>query len=211
MLPRVTGNSTPEPVPSLTSRTMTLLAQQSMGRWSMTFGVLVLGISGLFGGWTPAPPRPPATVDTVIDGGAWRVTILRARLVGDLKPMVLSNDEDHWIVVVAKVEITTEETWTHLGQILELPPVQGVEGERAAGVVLMRDARRINQLHPAMPEEVAFFWQQKAGSPVPTEITVRVGAREYRMDTLTKADAWMPNDEAEVLVRVPVVDKREAK
>lgn len=208
--PAVTTDPTAQPPASLAKRVGALLAQQPMRNWSMVFGVVAVAISGLFGGWQPAPPKPPATVNTQIDGGAWKVTVTGVRAVGELKPMVLSDKENHWLVVVADVEITAEKSWTNIGGILELTGVDGVDGERAAGVVLMRDARRINLLHPGMPEKVAFFWEQRAGTPLPTEVTVRVTAREYRENSLTKADEWMPDDKGAVLVRAPVVDKREA-
>jgi len=191
-------------------RIRTTLSEQPMRRWGIGLGALVLAVSGLFGGWKPAPAPPPAAVNSVVDGGSWRVTITGARLVGELKPMVLSDKGNHWVVVLATVEITAERTWKHIHQILTLSGVDGVKDGPARDVLLMRDATKISQLNPGLPEKVAFFWEHKAGSPVPTEITVQVQAWQFRVNSLTQGREWMPDDDAMVEVRVPVADRREA-
>lgn len=193
----------------LGDRTKAALAGQGARRWGYGLGAVVLAVSGLFGGWKPAPPPPPAQAGTVIDAGPWRVNIRDARLTGELEPMLLIKKENHFIVVVATTEITGDETWKGISSILELSGVDGVDKPYPAGVVLMRDATKIGQLHPGMPEQVAYFWERAAGSPAPTEIIVRVKAYEYRANSLTDHMEWLPLPEADTGVRVPVIDKRE--
>lgn len=197
---------------NLTGRVRSTLAEQSTGRLSMGAGAVVLAISGVFGGWAPTPPPPPASIDAPIDGGRWQVTVSGARLVGELKPMSLSKKENYWLVVIATVEIKAEKTVRYLGSIVHLPDDDDEDGETEspAGVVLMRDGRKINQLNPGMPEKVAIFFEQPAGRPAPTEITAIIRAYEYRENTLTGGIEWMPNDEGETEVLIPVLDKREA-
>jgi hypothetical protein len=201
-------------------RVIVQLAQQSMRRWAAGLAVVVLAISGLFGGLKEAEPKPTA-VNTEIDAGPWKVKVTGARLVGELKPMTLSEKGNNWIVVLATVEITADTTWRYLNEVVQLAPIDGVKDpvsktlagtpvQRTSGVVLLRDAARIDQLNPGMPEEVAFFWELKAGSKLPTEVKVYIGSRVFREDSLTSRMTWMDSSEDNQHVVVPVVDRREA-
>lgn len=191
-----------------------MLAEQTLGRWAVGAGAVVLAISGVFGGWEEAEGPPPTGAGVPIDGGAWTVTLHDARLVGELPPMRLPDKENHWIVVVATIEVKTEQTRS-IGSVLQLPETEGIDNDEdgltsARDVVLMRDATIISELHPGMPEKVAFFWERKKNSPVPSELRVVVTAWEYRENTLTLGHEWFPNEDAYTVAGIPVLDKRDA-
>ncbi|HEX6684626.1 MAG TPA: hypothetical protein VF062_17610 [Candidatus Limnocylindrales bacterium] len=194
---------------------------QSKQWWGVSLGVLILAASGLFGGLDSAPPPPPTAVNSEIDAGPWKVTITGARLVGELPPMRLSDKGNMWIVVLATVEITADQTWRHLNEIVQLDPIDGLKRKVSRnsakvpvhfndGIVLMRDAAKIDQLNPGMPEKIAIFWELTAGAKIPAEVKVYIGHREHRINTLTNHLEWMDLSEENRAVAVPVVDKRES-
>jgi hypothetical protein len=189
-----------------------------MPRWGALLGVLILAISGLFGGLDTAPEEHVA-IDTAIDAGPWKVTVTGARLIGDLKPMHLSKKENYWIVVLATVEITADRTWDVLRETVQLAPMPGLKAEPTKtmsgtpvvhneGIVLMRDASQIDQLNPGMPEKLAYFWELESTVKLPTEVKVYIGFRKFREDSLTSRMAWMDNSEHNQSVVVPVLDRR---
>jgi hypothetical protein len=185
------------------------LAQPSMGRWSVGLGVIGLALSGLFGGLEPAsaPTVPTVAVDTAIEAGPWRVTVTGARLAGDLPPLLLQDKADHWVVAVATVEITADETETDLRQILRLSGVDGLKTEAPSNMVMLRDSTVVKQLNPGMPEKLLFLWEQSSGARVPTEITVRVQGLTWRPDSLTGRNDWK-DPKTCATVSVPVQDRR---
>jgi len=194
------------------------LSNLPMHRWILIITVVALGLSSAFGGLRTAPERP-AAVDTPIDGGPWKVTITGARLVGELPPMYLSDKKNYWIVVLATIEITADQTWRYLTQTVQLAPTKGVKGNLSetmagaayhpnSGIVLLRDVTVVDQLNPGMPEKLAFFWELEANAPIPSEVKVYIGVRKYRMDNLTSKMEWMDHSELNKPVVVPVVDRR---
>lgn len=123
MLATVTAHGRNSGGPSTVSgRLLGQLAQQSMPRLGIGIGVVALAVSGLFGGLQEAtePAAKPVAVGEVADGGPWKVTVTRARLVNDLKPMVLKDKGNRWIVVIAKVATEEATVEPHVGGRYEL-------------------------------------------------------------------------------------------
>jgi hypothetical protein len=196
------------------------LGQLTMQKWAIGIGVLAVAISGLFGG-LDAVPQKPTGVGVAIDAGLWNVTVTGARLVRDLPPMRLSDKKNYWIVVLATVEIKADRTWNILDESVQLAPIPGIKQKptktltgmalhQNEGTVLMRDATVIRGLHPGMPEKLAYFWELESTAPIPSEVTVYIGFRKYRMDGLTSKMEWMEDSEHNKSVVVPVVDRRTA-
>ncbi|HCT78222.1 MAG TPA: hypothetical protein DGT23_16930 [Micromonosporaceae bacterium] len=195
---------------TLSKRVVTRLARQSLRRWGVGIAVLALGVSGLFGGLEPVTRKAPAVaVGTAIDGGPGLITVTKVQLHQTLPPMVLQDKANHWLVVVAKVEITAEESWTALSGMIQLSGVDGLVDKRPTPM-LVRDGARTGMLHPGMPEEVAFFWERKAGTPAPKEVTVQVNLRIHRKESFGGSMQWMPEEMPAGEVTLPLVDKRTA-
>ncbi|WP_162907177.1 hypothetical protein [Allorhizocola rhizosphaerae] len=198
----------------MSRRALSMLAEQTLGRWAAGVGAIVLAVSGVFGGWEKAEGPPPTGPGVAIDGGTWTVTLHDARLVGELGPMKLPRKENHWLAVVATIEVKTDETRPISG-VIQLPETAGIDNDEdgltsARDVMLMRDATIISQLHPGMPEKVVFFWEREKNSPVPSELRLVVTAWEYRENSLTQGNEWFPNEDAYTVASVPVLDKRDA-
>ncbi|NUT35040.1 MAG: hypothetical protein HOV79_18440 [Hamadaea sp.] len=184
---------------------------------SYVVGGLALAVSAAFGGFAPIEnPEPVLKAGQVDAGKPWNVTILRARLVKDLEPAArLQDKNNHWLAVVADIEITDVESHSDIRDILLVPKAEGlVLGERtsttkeyrAYEVIVTSDGTRVESLHPGLKETVAFLWEQK-GDVVPTEVEIQIMGMTWRKDSLTGVMGW--HDLApRATLTVPVEDKR---
>jgi hypothetical protein len=131
----------------------------------------------------------------------------------------LSDKKNFWVVVLATVEITADETWIYPNETVQLAATKGITAhpvktlagvmvQRYDGIVLVRDATRIDQLHPGMPEKLAYFWELESTAPIPKEVKVFIGFRKFRQDELTRHMNWMDYSEHDASVVVPLVDRR---
>ena len=199
------------------------LAGQSMRTWGAAAGVIVLALSGLFGGLDQAG-TPPAKPGTEIVSPTWKVTIHSARVIAS-HPR-LSKTDNQWIGISARIEVVVDKSLSSslnkvppIGAPLRLTGVPGIANESkqygltftyADSVLLKRDDALIRVLHPGLPEEVEFFWQQKPGTAVPAQLTVRVIAMVWRKDSITNYEDWKEDDSKTVEVVVPLSDQRAA-
>ena len=171
-------------------------------------GVLALAVSGLFGGLEPVRADiPRVAAATVIEGGPWRVTVTHARLYDDLPPLRLAKPGDRWLLILATVEVTADESRNDLRDILRLPGVPGLLTREPAELYLSRDSSIAGYLNPAMPERVGFFWEQAGESPPPTEVDVLVQGKTRRASSLTGHVGWLDLS-GRAQVRLPVDDER---
>jgi hypothetical protein len=184
-------------------------------RWlAVCAGVLALGVSGLFGGLDKVGQAkvPAVAVSAPNEGVPWNVTVLGVYLQGDLPPLRLEHDGDHWVEVLATVEVTAEES-LHLTDVLRLGGVDGLvgtdgpDGIEPAEIYLSRDATRAIFLHPGMPEKLGFFWEQAASAPIPSTVDVLIQGKTHRLDTLTGHLEWL-DPATRATVRVRVKDQR---
>jgi hypothetical protein len=180
-------------------------------------GGVALAVSAAFGGWnTVSHEKATAQVGVVNPGKPWNVKVVTARLLGgsDLEPAVyLKNKEDHWLVVIAEVEIVDDHSHIDVDRILRVPNAMGIlesgfgtSYQNAADVLLARDGTRVESLHPGMTERVAYLWEQEPGA-VPTRVDVDIVGMTWRKNSLTDSYEWL--DEAvRASLTVPVEDKR---
>jgi hypothetical protein len=156
--------------------------------FGLAAGLVALAISGLFGGLdeAKAPKLPTIGMNTVFDGGPWKVNVKRARLVSDLSPLKLKTEGNRWLGIVATVEVTADET--RFGDLKDILRVHGAEGlakPEPDHVNLLRDATELPYLQPGLPEDVGFVWEQAGSAPVPKEITVEIYGKTLRVDSLS--------------------------
>jgi hypothetical protein len=174
--------------------------------------VLVLGISAPFGGLdgVDGPGLPRTAVNTVDRGAPWNVTVTGVRLLDGEALIKPRNEGDHWLVVLATVEVTADESRGDMYDILRLAGVTGLRDEKPDYVYLIRDDSPVGKLNPGMPEALAFAWAQSPDVALPAEIEVDIIGKTLRADSLTGSIGWF--DEApRSRVTVPVEDRREKK
>src|SRR5687768_7004930 len=111
--------------------------------------VLALALAGLFGGLAPAATTTPTVASgTALDAGPWRVTVMRARLFGELPPLVLTQPGNRWLLVLATVEVTADESRNDMRDILRPREVPGLLTEAPSQMYLARDSTIVGHLNP---------------------------------------------------------------
>jgi len=170
---------------------------------------LALVVSGLFGGLRAVGgPEVPVLAPGTSDGGQpWAVSVIKARLASDLPGLALQNKADSWLVVVATVEVTSDESRNDMREILRLSGVPGLLDEVPAYVALARDGTLVGYLNPGMPERVGFFWEHAVGSPLPKLLDVQIYGKTQRKDSLNGHLDWL-DPAKQAIVRVPIEDVR---
>src|SRR5262249_49085904 len=139
-------------------------------------------------------------------GQPWNVTVTGARLLGQA-PIRLRHDGDRWIAVRAVVEISAEQSRRDVDDILQVAGADGLADQRPAGVFLVRGKAPVTSLHPGLPEELVFLWEQAGSAPAPAAVDVQIFGKKQRIDTLSGHHDWM--DRApRARVRLPVDDRR---
>ncbi|MGH3679986.1 MAG: hypothetical protein ACRDT2_07005 [Natronosporangium sp.] len=183
--------------------------------------VLVVAVAGLAGGLERVPDRqlPVLAVDEVSDGQPWNVAVTAAHLfrkLGDFEPL---EDDSHFLVVVANIEVTARESRSDISFVMYPWGVEGLTSEfaltgledgKAFGadeVALVRDSTAVADLHPGLPERVVFLWEQ-SDDVVPTEVTLRIVSMTLRESTLSGHMEWL-DPEPRAQVTVPVRDRRD--
>lgn len=173
-------------------------------------GGLALLVSSLFGGLAAVPDDglPTLGLDEKVDGLPWSVTVADVVLTPELPPARLSDDDNHFLVVVAVVEATAGETRTDLADILRVE-VTGVDPQASPNaIIVLRDATIAESVHPGLPERLAFFWERTVSDEVPDEATVVVHGKTYRESSLTETMEWLDHG-PRARVTAPVRDRRD--
>jgi hypothetical protein len=170
----------------------------------------------LFGGLETVqePALPPLKVNEISQGKPWNVTVTGGRLVDAKLPGVrLQNPANRWVVVLATVEVTAHESLNDTRDIVDISGVEGLVkdpgGKRLQPqyVVGLRDGQSVGYLQPAMPENLAFFYEQESTAAVPTEMTVTINQKTYRVSSLTDHKEWL-DLEPRAKLTVPIEDRR---
>jgi hypothetical protein len=166
-----------------------------------------------FGGLRTVDPKLASVVrlkvDEVSKGGPWNVTVTGGRLLKDQPPLKAGTKGNRWVIVLATVEITADETRNDMDAILQISGAQGLVSDKPTEVRLLRDYTAYPALHPGIPERMIFGWEQAADAPVPTQVDVTIVGKTLRPDSLRNAPSWL-DDAPRAVVTVPVVDRRNA-
>lgn len=146
--------------------------RQTIIWWGTGGALLLFALTGLIG----------ALVKNGQQHGPWRVNVISATVsTTDTPPLQRKDPGNRWLVVRAKVEVTDMSSHTGLSSVLRLSGVDGLVAPQP-GVLLVRDGSRIDRLHPGLPEEVTFAWEQAATAAAPQHLTVEVsGAKSVQI------------------------------
>ena len=184
--------------------------------------MVVAGVAIIpFGGWSTVASKdeaPRIALGQQNDGLPWNVTVTGARLLDDQPPLHASVAGNRWVVVLATVEVTSDESRYDIADALRISGVEGLvepisiglsPGIAPATVLVVSDLTDLGYLHPGLPENVAFAWEQSSTVPVPTQLQVTIFGKTVRRDTITGFKSWL-DPTARGVVTVPVVDRRGA-
>jgi hypothetical protein len=184
--------------------------RQTGSRWvvvrALVISVGLLALVGLYlsGGLDRvAPPEMPAMKPgAVVEAEPWNVTITSVR-VRNAGPPTLSEPGNRWIEVLATVEVTTDSSNDVL--IHWAVSVSGIDGltDKDPDVRLVRDGETVIYLHPDLPEQVIFYWEQSGDAAVPNEVDVAVVGMTHRRDTVNGLLQWK-DPYVRARVRLPV-------
>jgi hypothetical protein len=177
-------------------------------------GVVVVAISGAFGGLKPAhePDLPAPSLNTVFAGKPWNITVHSVRLFGDLPPLVLHNKGDRWLTVVATVEITSDESTSLFSEAVRVKGIQGLLSEKADEVHYAATGGFTTALQPGVPERVGFFWEQAADVPIPQKAEVDLYGATYQEPAQGQnVFGWIPDGSPSAHLLLPVEDHRSQK
>jgi hypothetical protein len=137
--------------------------RQAIIWWGAGGALLLFALTGLIG----------ALAGAVHPQGPWHVNVISATVAADRPPLQHADPANRWVVVRAQVEVTDGTSHNGLASILRLSGVDGLVTAEP-GVVLLRDNARVDRLHPGLPEELAFAWEQAVAAPPPQHLTVQV-------------------------------------
>ena len=180
-------------------------------QWVVTaIAALAVAVSALFGGMSPAhasSTTPHVSVDKLIAGTPWNVTVVDAALLASQNGLETAKTGNRWFAVVAKVEVTTTDSRNDMSDILRVQGVTGVSDGKPDRIIIVGDVTDVGWLNPGMPEEVAFLWEQPDNAPVPTSAEVDVFNKPLTTDSLT-GELEYGEPQLVATVRATVLDKR---
>jgi hypothetical protein len=161
------------------------------------------------GGLDPVkgPGLPRTALNTVDHGAPWNVTVTGARLLDGPALIEPQHKGDRWLLVLATVEVTADESRNDMDDVIRLSGVPGLRNEEPDYTYLVRDQSPVGHLNPGMPERLAYAWAQSPDAPIPTEIEVQIYGKTRRADSLTGSIGWF-DDAPRSRVTVPVEDRR---
>lgn len=164
-------------------------------------GVLALAtvVSGLFGGLKEVDSErlPTVAVGAVHTGQPWNVTIVSVEYTKDASPLKLQKPGDRWLMVRATVEVTADESRSDIRDVLRLRNVAGLIGKgdelgaKPDQVYLRGDISHVQRLHPNLPEDLLFFWEQAGDVEPPREVEVTITGRPHQVSSITGHLEWL--------------------
>jgi hypothetical protein len=177
---------------------------------SLLLAALLIAVAAVSGGLDAAGEAravPSVAVGVPVDLGPLRLTVTAARVTpGRLGPATAETPADHWVVVLATVEATCDETYTLLKRHVALEGVNGIV-DKEPTLLSVDDGTYADQFHPDLPVRIAMAWGQDAAAAAPRRLDLRLVGAEYLVD-VNSLYSWELTEDAAVVRGVPVVDGR---
>jgi hypothetical protein len=170
-----------------------------------------LTIAGFFGAFAalPSPPVPDLPTGEAIEAGQWRVLPVRAYVGTDHPYGVPLKPEQKALVLEVDLTNRTAESTKDFFELFAVVGGIGQGGDQPF-VALTRDSTLSPDLHPGMPERMAFVWPLPGDAAVPPRVSIAVTAKIYKpRDNLYGAPGWF-NPHLVGAITLPVADVRTA-
>lgn len=188
--------------------------RQSVRRWLVSrpvqqylyaAGVLVLLVTGLFGGLGKVEPREqPLTVGASLTAAPLTVVVSRASTTSDLGS-VGKSERGRFVSIVGTVHNDTDATvgLDILRAVVRLTGVADVfqassgtavgmsDTARPWGVYVVADSTLLTSVGPGLTYEVVWIYEQKATAPPPATVGVTVQAHTLRANTVDQQLQWL--------------------
>ena len=159
--------------------------------------IAALLVAGLFGAFAalPKPPVPDLPTDQPIEAGQWWVVPARAYVATDDIYGVPLKPDEKAVVLEADLTNRTAESTKDYFETIRLANEIGQSGDQPS-IALTRDSILSPDLHPNMPERMAYVWALPGNTQVPERLSFAVSAKTYKpRDNLYGAPGWFnPHD-----------------
>jgi hypothetical protein len=153
-------------------------------RW-LAAGALAAAL--LFAGYALLPSAAPVlAAGAPVQAGPLRFTVKGLQEVPT--GLTLSDASNHWIILIATVEVTDTRSWPALPKNVRLEGVDGLVKPEPL-TVLRRDGSTLGPLQPGMPEDIAYVWEQRSAYTAPAEVSVSI-AGLTRLDDPSGQPQW---------------------
>lgn len=187
--------------------------------------VVLVAVIGLTGGLSRAGEDeiPQVAPGEKVEGEPWNVTIIDGALfpANALEPATTPVAGDHWLIVLAEVEITADTSYP-VAPALRVAGVDGLvmdtyDPSRPQGpeVWRTRDSTRAFRLEPGLPERLLYLWA-RSGSEVPESVQVEIMDRTFRVSGVSRYEhlygrqsEWLPEERPSARVLLPLKDRRD--
>lgn len=203
-LRRVSGPAAPPDlrarVRSSGSRVARRVLDQPLRRLGVVGAVVLLAATAAFGGLEEQTDDDleVLAVDEPVEVAPFELTVQRVVWTTELPGQTLSEPGNRWLGVVTTVRNTSDAgvLGTVLREALTLDDVPGLVveprdlGVPASAVALLVDGSALSPVQPGLTYEVAFLFEQDAGSPPPTTATVQLQRHTWRQASLDPTIAW---------------------
>lgn len=163
-----------------------------------------IGLAWLMGAFG-ALHKPPAILapDKAVETGQWVVTPRRAYVAGKRVYGVPLKPGDGALVVEMELENRTAQSSKDYFRLVR-PPTSIRTPDPQPFVVLTRDDTMSPELHPGLPERMAFVWTMPGGTPPPKEVALALTTQTYKpRDNLHGTPGWF-NERELGTVTLPV-------
>jgi hypothetical protein len=159
--------------------------------------IAALLVAGLFGAFAALPKLavPDLPADQPIEAGQWWVMPARAYMTTDDIYGVPLRPGEKAVVLEADLTNRTAESTKDYFEAIRLADQIGQGGDNPF-VALTRDSILSPDLHPNMPERMAYVWALPRDAVVPERLSFAVIAKTYKpRDNLYGAPGWFnPHD-----------------
>ncbi len=152
---------------------------------------LAVAFASFLGAFSSAPQQQATIfpVNKEIEAGQWKLEASRAFVTAEQTHGLSPVKGEFLLVLEAKLEnLTSQSTNDYLSVFRPANEL----GLKAPIVVLSRDKAFGPELHPGMPEQIAYVWRLPAAAPIPKEIGFTVQAKTFKLqDNLYGTPNWL--------------------
>lgn len=181
------------------------LLSQPLRHLGVGVAVVVLGTTAAFGGLEQAADTdrlPPVRVGVKTRVAPYDITINKVVWVNDLPNVYPSERGNRWLAITATVRNTHDVSLYGAVELAESVTLSDVDGlvrapdpgddrVRSSYQKLIMDNSDLHPVQPDIDYDMVFLFEQKAGSPPPNQVRVKLVGHTWREDSIDKSEKWL--------------------